>query len=771
MAGGAFISMIRVAGFFVLIWGASKVSRMAGISSIVLEITTGLIFSPNILGLMPKEYSECVFKLYHDCEDPHTVNHIQDHLQGCDYEAYMNKRGGVNLLPAAVDIPAESHSDAGHSSGSASHSSGSGSDHGSSLDSASASHSSASGDSHSSADQSSSHADSSDSHSSASGDSHSSSDHSSNRRLDAFAETRARTIVPNSPLAVGSRRLSADAKGRVTYPTYTECLKKACVLDVSHECQLTPNIFTFVGHAGVALMIFESGMHFDFEKAKVVGKWACVVAVLGTILPLLTGTALIVLLVPGSGLTTDGLSAGTSLAPTSVGIALKLLNEAKQLQKDFGQIIITAAFVDDILSLVLFNVLFSMADGELGFMTFLPAICGLLLMGLVIMYAATKADVHIEMMLAMMPQNPPKKKLSYQDEFLFFFMMIMVLVFGTVFFYTGTHLWGCFMAGMCLAKLHSAHHVWVKQTKRMTVWMIRIFFSCTVAFSIPVSALLSFGAIWKGALMGIGPCIATKVFCAFFMGEMRFVVGWAMVGRAEFAYLIAQMAAASNMMSEDVFAVVIWSLLWATVFAPFLFRYVLKQYVAMNEERRRQEMGDDYFPEDGEEDGHGGHDDDFRQSGHLPEIFNPDFRPEKKYDGRLIGYHYIKNGPEGTGYYKDFIAHGTKGTKDCYDWAEGGLGPGFYIKEEWKQTGEHHVPEYGKGATEVVTHEKMPSIEKAEKPVTAHMEEGNEDIVPPKMVKHDVSAPFASDADEASEVADRGSGFLCCLFFRKIVIM
>jgi len=568
-----------------------------------------------------------------------------------------------------------------------------------------------------------------------------------------------------------SRRLSSDPKGQTKYTTYGECLEKACVLDVSHECQLTPNIFTFVGHAGVALMIFESGMHFDFEKAKVVGKWACVVAVLGTILPLITGTLLIILLVPGSELTKDGLSAGTALAPTSVGIALKLLNEAKQLQKDFGQIIITAAFVDDILSLVLFNVLFSMADGELGFMTFLPAICGLLLMGLVIMYAATKADVHIEMMLAMMPQNPPKKKLSYQDEFLFFFMMIMVLVFGTVFFYTGTHLWGCFMAGMCLAKLHSAHHVWVKQTKRMTVWMIRIFFSCTVAFSIPVSALLSFGAIWKGALMGIGPCIATKVFCAFFMGEMRFVVGWAMVGRAEFAYLIAQMAAASNMMSEDVFAVVIWSLLWATVFAPFLFRYVLKQFVAMNEERRRQEMGDDYFPEDGEEDGHGGHDDDFRQSGHLPEIFNPDFRPEKKYDGRLIGYHYIKNGPEGTGYYKDFIAHGTKGTKDCYDWAEGGLGPGFYIKEEWKQTGEHHVPEYGKGATEVVTHEKMPSIEKAEKPVTAHMEEGNEDIVPPKMVKHDVSAPFASDADEASEVADRGSGFLCCLFFRKIVIM
>lgn len=751
---------------------------MAGISSIVLEITTGLVFSPSILGLMPKEYAECVFKLYHDCEDPHTVNHIQDHLQGCDYEAYMNKRGGVNLLPAAVDVPAESHSDAGHSSGSASHSSGSGSDHGSSHDSASATHSSASGDSHSSADHSSSHADSSDSHSSASGDSHSSSDHSSNRRLDAFAETRARTIVPNSPLAVGSRRLSADAKGRVTYPTYTECLKKACVLDVSHECQLTPNIFTFVGHAGVALMIFESGMHFDFEKAKVVGKWACVVAVLGTILPLITGTALIVLLVPGAGLTTDGLSAGTSLAPTSVGIALKLLNEAKQLQKDFGQIIITAAFVDDILSLVLFNVLFSMADGELGIMTFLPAIIGLILMSLVILYAATRADIDIGNLLKLMPADPPKKKLSYQDEFLFFFMMIMVLVFGTVFFFTGTHLWGCFMAGMCLAKLHSAHHVWVKQTKRMTVWMIRIFFGCTVAFSIPVSALLSISAIWKGAIMGIGPCILTKVVCAFFMGDMKFVVGWAMVGRAEFAYLIAQMAAASNMMTQEVFAIVIWSLLWATVFAPFLFRYVLKQYVAMQKEKRKELMGDDYVSDE-EEEGHGGHDDEFRQSGHLPEVslLYPDFIKKEVYDGRNVGYAFIKAGPEGNGFYKEFIACHPRREKEGYDYEEeGGLGPGLYIKENLKQAHDHAFVTYARQAAEEVSHHEV--IESNDKPLktvtSAPKTKGIDDneMIVGKKIEDVMTAPIRTkDMDEGSEAAERGSGFLCCLFFRKIVIM
>jgi len=119
----------------------------------------------------------------------------------------------------------------------------------------------------------------------------------------------------------------------------------------------------------------------------------------------------------------------------------------------------------------------------------------------------------------------------------------------------------------------------VKQTKRMTTWMIRIFFSCTVAFSIPVMKLLSISAFWKGSILGIVACVLTKVCCAPFMGPPRWVIGWAMVGRAEFAYLIAQMALAGNMLDEESFSIVIWALLYATVFAPFVFRFLLNRYV------------------------------------------------------------------------------------------------------------------------------------------------------------------------------------------------
>ena len=368
--------------------------------------------------------------------------------------------------------------------------------------------------------------------------------------------------------------------GGGSFHSYQECLEKTCHSEISHECQLTPDVFTLIGHAGVALMIFESGMHFDFEKAKKVGFRACIVAVLGTVLPLAAGTLLT--MAYNKPFFPMGVAAGTALAPTSVGIALRLLGEAGVLKEDFGQAIITAAFVDDILSLVLFNVLFSLGGTFDVVQVVVNPCLGVVIM-LLAMYAAMKFwPKFINGFL--LPKIPEIEgvKVARRDEVLFILMFVLLLVYASVTHFLGTHLWGCFIAGMsfaCLQPAHHAHHVWVRQTKRVTSWMIRIFFACTVAFSIPIAKLLSVEALWKGAIMGIGPCILTKVICAFFMGDARWVIGWAMVGRAEFAYLIAQMAAAGNMLDEEMFSVVIWALLWATVFAPFIFRWVLNKYI------------------------------------------------------------------------------------------------------------------------------------------------------------------------------------------------
>merc|ERR1740120_497714 len=210
--------------------------------------------------------------------------------------------------------------------------------------------------------------------------------------------------------------------------------------------------------------------------------------------------------------------------------------------------------------------------------------------------------------LPKLPKKSGQPKVTADDEGLFFIMMVVLVAYGTMTHFLGTHLWGCFIAGMSFACIDQeghkghTHHVWVRQTKRYTSWMIRIFFSCTVAFSIPISELLSFESFWKGSIMGIGPCVLTKVLCAPCMGNARWVIGWAMVGREEFAYLIAPMAAAGNMMDEATFSVVIWALLYATILAPFIFRYVLNRYIqreGLEGERARAVTEDDTGEDDG----------------------------------------------------------------------------------------------------------------------------------------------------------------------------
>merc|ERR1719235_2348773 len=141
-----------------------------------------------------------------------------------------------------------------------------------------------------------------------------------------------------------------------------------CDEHLLHECSATPDIFTLMGHIGVSMMIFEAGMHVDFQKVKMVGAKACCVAVIGTFMPIILGCLLIGAM--GYDFYPNGLAVGIALSPTSIGISLKLLGELGVLDRLFGQAIIVAAVVDDILALICFQAFFAVAapgGGSVGF--------------------------------------------------------------------------------------------------------------------------------------------------------------------------------------------------------------------------------------------------------------------------------------------------------------------------------------------------------------------------------------------------------------------
>ena len=130
------------------------------------------------------------------------------------------------------------------------------------------------------------------------------------------------------------------------------------------------SIWTLVGNIGVTLMIMESGMHINFGKVRSVGKQALLVAIFGTALPLLSGLGLVGALFdgcPGEAgcFYPSGFAAGCAFAPTSVGISIKLLEESKMLNTLAGQTTLTAAFIDDVFSLITLVMLQNLALGEI----------------------------------------------------------------------------------------------------------------------------------------------------------------------------------------------------------------------------------------------------------------------------------------------------------------------------------------------------------------------------------------------------------------------
>merc|ERR1711920_1041728 len=89
-------------------------------------------------------------------------------------------------------------------------------------------------------------------------------------------------------------------------------------------------------------------------------------------------------------------------------------------------------------------------------------------------------------------------------------------------------------------------------------------------------------------------------------GKPRWVIGWAMVGRAEFAYFIAILSKSLKMMEDSLFAILIWALIYATIFAPLIFRKVLGRYmVAEGLAKETKKPG--FIPT-------------ARASGHLPDL-------------------------------------------------------------------------------------------------------------------------------------------------------
>ena len=109
--------------------------------------------------------------------------------------------------------------------------------------------------------------------------------------------------------------------------------------------------FASVGRVGLALLVLEGGLHVKLETLKRVWRVSFLVALTGTCLPLVSAWGLLSALPRFRS--REGLLCGTALSSTAIGMAAQLMQDLGVADTRLGQVVVTSAMFDDVLSLIL----------------------------------------------------------------------------------------------------------------------------------------------------------------------------------------------------------------------------------------------------------------------------------------------------------------------------------------------------------------------------------------------------------------------------------
>jgi Na+:H+ antiporter len=122
-------------------------------------------------------------------------------------------------------------------------------------------------------------------------------------------------------------------------------------------------IFSFVDYVAriaILILLFLVGLETSLGEMRRVGKSALLVALIGVIVPMALGMGTMKLLHPESELARD-LFIGGILTATSVGVTARILRDLGQETRDESRVILGAAVIDDVLSLIVLAVVSGLA--------------------------------------------------------------------------------------------------------------------------------------------------------------------------------------------------------------------------------------------------------------------------------------------------------------------------------------------------------------------------------------------------------------------------
>ena len=320
-------------------------------------------------------------------------------------------------------------------------------------------------------------------------------------------------------------------------------------------------VLGFIAEMGAIFLLFLVGLEVRLKDILSVGKEAVLVAIIGVTLPFAAGILF--------GMAMDyteiaTLFVGTALVATSVGITAAVLQELGVLSRSYSRIILGAAVIDDILSLIVLGIVSGMAqEGNVAVVEIVE------LMALAIVFVGGA------MALAPVVRRLPLDKLPSWGPYsvtliLGLGMAALASVIGLA------PIVGAFLAGTLLAEVEEEYRL-SRRVHAVEFFLAPIFFAM-VGVQLDLSVLLTPEILALGGVLSL-VAILTKLVGG--LGALRYglrqasVVGMGMVPRGEVILIVVAVGLAEGAISQAQYAMMLSIVVITTILAPLMLRVLV----------------------------------------------------------------------------------------------------------------------------------------------------------------------------------------------------
>lgn len=330
-----------------------------------------------------------------------------------------------------------------------------------------------------------------------------------------------------------------------------------------------PNaVFEVFAELGVVFLLFWVGLETRLSDMRAVGPSAALVGGLGVVLPFAGGVALGLALGDGSA---EAIFLGVALVATSVGITSAVLIELGVLQTPAARTILGAAVIDDVLAMLLLAVATGLA-GEGG----LDVGSLLVVLAIAVAFIAFFA-IGGTRLTQRWPRILHAPRFSESP-----LLPAVIVCLGLAAFAAEVGLAaiiGAFLAGMIVAETKEQHPI--EEEVAPLYAFFPPFFFAFIGAELDLDALIDGGAL--ALLVGLTALAVVTKYAGARLGARkleprdRHVVALGMIPRGEVGIIVAGIGAATGVVTDERFAVIVGMSIATTLIVPPLLRRALRR--------------------------------------------------------------------------------------------------------------------------------------------------------------------------------------------------